>query len=74
MHDSRLLMQRTEEVLPFIYTPTVGEACERYHELPLKPYGVYISLEDRGKVAQRLQSLGGWVVLPDGVMGRASQP
>ena len=65
-------MQRTEEVLPFIYTPTVGEACQRYHELPLKPYGVYISLEDRGKVAQRLQSLGGWVVLPG--VGRAYSP
>ena len=59
LHESRLLMQRTEEVLPFIYTPTVGEACQRYHELPLNPYGVYISLDDRGKVAQRLQSLGG---------------
>jgi malate dehydrogenase (oxaloacetate-decarboxylating)(NADP+) len=51
-------MQRTEEVLPFIYTPTVGEACERYHELPLQPYGVCISLEDRGNVSQRLRSLG----------------
>jgi malic enzyme len=30
-----LLMTRTEEVLPYIYTPTVGEACETYHELPL---------------------------------------
>ena len=25
----RLLMRDTEEVLPYIYTPTVGEACER---------------------------------------------
>jgi hypothetical protein len=30
-----LLMTRTEELLPYIYTPTVGEACETYHELPL---------------------------------------
>lgn len=30
-----LLMTRTEEILPFIYTPTVGEACQTYHELPM---------------------------------------
>lgn len=31
----RLLMEATEEVLPFVYTPTVGEACQRYHTLPI---------------------------------------
>jgi len=29
----RLLTQQTDRVLPFIYTPTVGEACVRYFEL-----------------------------------------
>ncbi len=35
-------MRHTEAILPFIYTPTVGEACERYHELPLTPHGLYV--------------------------------
>ncbi|MEW5303428.1 MAG: hypothetical protein WDW36_006121 [Sanguina aurantia] len=52
----KLLLNHTEEVLPFIYTPTVGEACERYHELPLTPHGLYISLADRGSVLQKLRA------------------
>ena len=37
-----LLIQHTEEVLPYVYTPTVGEACQRYHHLPLVPKGLYL--------------------------------
>ena len=55
---SRLLMRHTEEVLPFIYTPTVGEACQRYHVLPLETHGLYLSLADRGQVIKKLHALG----------------
>jgi malate dehydrogenase (oxaloacetate-decarboxylating)(NADP+) len=41
-------MQHTEDVLPYIYTPTVGEACQRYHALPgMKVHGLYITLNDK---------------------------
>jgi hypothetical protein len=33
----------------------VGEACERYHKLPLKTRGLYISLHDKGAVAAKLR-------------------
>ncbi|KAJ9532221.1 hypothetical protein QJQ45_003876 [Haematococcus lacustris] len=53
----RLMLDHTDEVLPFIYTPTVGEACERYHTLPdLKVQGLYLTLEDKGKLLERLRS------------------
>lgn len=50
-----LLLKHTEEILPFIYTPTVGEACENYHKLPLKTRGLYLTLHDKGRVAERLR-------------------
>lgn len=53
-----LLMDHTETVLPFIYTPTVGEACQRYHELLLRPSGLYITLEDTGRILDMLRGLG----------------
>eukprot|EP00775_Hariotina_reticulata_P013302 gene13302-13431_t len=51
-----LLLKHTEEVLPYIYTPTVGEACENYHKLPLKTRGLYITLHDKGSVLKKLQA------------------
>uniref|UniRef100_A0A383VNK3 Malic enzyme n=1 Tax=Tetradesmus obliquus TaxID=3088 RepID=A0A383VNK3_TETOB len=51
-----LLMTRTEELLPYIYTPTVGEACETYHELPVLTQGLYISLRDRGNIFRKLKA------------------
>lgn len=52
-----LMLMKTEEILPYIYTPTVGEACQNYHKLPgLKPHGVFITLEDRGKILSVLSS------------------
>jgi malate dehydrogenase (oxaloacetate-decarboxylating)(NADP+) len=35
--------------------PTVGEACERYHQLPLKTRGLYLTLHDRGNILKKLQ-------------------
>ncbi|KAF1931776.1 NADP-dependent malic enzyme [Didymella exigua CBS 183.55] len=44
----RLLSQNIKELTPLIYTPTVGEACVRWHEIYTQPEGMYISFSDRG--------------------------
>jgi malate dehydrogenase (oxaloacetate-decarboxylating)(NADP+) len=43
------------EILPYVYTPTVGEACQRYHELPLNTWGLYISYTDKGNILKKLK-------------------
>lgn len=43
----RLMLTHGQEVLPYIYTPTVGQACQEYHTLGIKTRGLYVSLEDR---------------------------
>ena len=43
-------------MLPFVYTPAVGEACQRYHALPLTPRGLYLSATDAGRFLERLRA------------------
>ncbi|KAL4857157.1 NADP-dependent malic enzyme [Chlorella vulgaris] len=52
----RLLLANTEEILPFVYTPTVGEACQKYHAIGVPTYGLYLRATDRGTFLQRLQA------------------
>jgi len=51
----RLLTSQTQTVLPYVYTPTVGEACQKYSKLDLETTGLYISWNDKGKILDKLR-------------------
>ena len=43
----RLGQQHLEEMIPIIYTPTVGDACEQFSDIYRSARGLFISFEDR---------------------------
>ena len=50
----RTLVDHIVQLLPIIYTPTVGEACRQFGHIFRRPRGLYVSAADRGRVAQLL--------------------
>jgi malate dehydrogenase (oxaloacetate-decarboxylating)(NADP+) len=52
----RVVMEHLGEVMPIIYTPTVGRACQEYGHIFRRPRGLYVSRDDRGQVADVLRN------------------
>jgi malate dehydrogenase (oxaloacetate-decarboxylating)(NADP+) len=52
----QVAMDHIEEVMPLIYTPTVGEACRQYSHIVSDPKGFFITPEDRGEIRKILDN------------------
>lgn len=51
----RMVVDNIEEMVPLIYTPTVGEACQQYGRIYRRPRGLFLTLRDKGRLAEMLR-------------------
>src|SRR5689334_16406793 len=52
----RVVCDNIDEIQPIIYTPTVGLACQKFGLIFQRPRGMFISANERGKIAEILKN------------------
>ncbi|TFY83789.1 hypothetical protein EWM64_g214 [Hericium alpestre] len=51
-----LLYENMPEMVPILYTPTVGDACQNYSHIWRRPEGLYVSIGDKGRIREVLST------------------
>jgi malate dehydrogenase (oxaloacetate-decarboxylating)(NADP+) len=65
----RVVCDHLDEIMPLIYTPTVGLACQRFGHIFQRHRGLFISINDRGRIGDILRNWphkAGIIVVTDG--------
>lgn len=52
----QLIIENIQEIMPLIYTPTVGQACKEFANIFRREKGFYITANDRGKIREILDN------------------
>lgn len=50
----KVLTENVEDMMPIVYTPTVGQACQQYGMVFRRPRGLFISIKDKGHIYEML--------------------
>ena len=53
---TRLVLENIEEMVPIVYTPTVGKACQEYGHIFRRPRGLFIAAKHRGRIREILDN------------------
>nr|CAD7392140.1 unnamed protein product [Timema cristinae] len=53
---NKLLSENIERMLPIVYTPTVGLACQKFGLIYRRPRGLFVTVNDRGHVFDVLKN------------------
>ena len=52
----RVVLDHIEELMPLIYTPTVGRACQAYGQIFRRARGMFVTADDRGRMDRVLSN------------------
>ena len=52
----KTLMSDPAHFMPLVYTPTVGEACQKFGHILRRPRGLYLSIKRRGRIKEILRN------------------
>lgn len=74
----RFLCAHLGEMMPIVYTPTVGAACEEFSHIYRRPQGVFVSYPDRNRMVDQFDAITGGIdviVVTDGqrILGLGDQ-
>jgi len=74
----RVVADNPDEIMPLIYTPTVGLACQKFGQILQRSRGMFIGSNDRGRIEGLLRNWpyqAGIIVVTDGerILGLGDQ-
>ncbi|ETN72958.1 hypothetical protein NECAME_18591, partial [Necator americanus] len=55
----RVLCDNIKELMPIVYTPTVGQACQKFGFIYRNPKGLYVTINDNS-ISKIYQILANW--------------